>query len=215
DPTQLKRAVFIALASGVVMAGADGPMAVRIAETTEGQAAERTGVELRRALQMVGNHESYREARNLVEQAYIREAEAIRSPSVLAEGDAKAVTKIDELAKTFVETGRAADLKRLETYAKSVGSADIKLTSDEEQASKLIPRKKPGAPAQQGFGGRGAPTAVPGNGAQEARLFADGKRTILEIRDAVSAEFFPIEAGKFIQYFRDLEKQGQFEIVQK
>ncbi len=218
DPTQLKRAVFIALASGHVMAGADGAMAVRIAETTAGQAAERTGTELRHALQMVGDHDNYREARNLVEQAYIREAEAIRSSAVLAEGDAKSVAKIDELAKTFVETGRVADLKRLEAYAKSVGSAEIKLTSDEEQASKLIPRKKPGAPAQQGFGGGGrggAPSAVPGTGAQEARLFADGKRTILDIRDAVSAEFFPIEAGKFIQYFRDLEKQGQFEIVQK
>lgn len=217
DPTQLKRAVFIALASGHVMAGADGPMAVRIAETTMGQAAERTGTELRRALQMIGDHESYREARNLVEQAYIREAEAIRSSAVLAEGDAKSVARIEELAKTFVETGRAADLKRLETYARSAGSAEIKLTSDEEQASKLIPRRKPGAPAQQGFGGRGGAqqTAVPGTGAQEARLFADGKRTILEIRDAVSAEFFPIEAGKFIQLFRDLEKQGQFEIVQK
>ena len=217
DPTQLKRAVFIALASGYVMASADGPMAVRIAETTMGQAAERTGTELRRALQMVGDHENYREARNLVEQAYIREAEAIRSPMVLAEGDAKSVPRIEELAKTFVETGRAADLKRLETYAKSAGSTEIRLTSDDEEASKLIPRKKPGAPAQQGFGGGrgGAPTAVPGSGAQEARLFADGKRTILEIRDAVSAEFFPIEAGKFIQYFRELEKQGEFEIVKK
>jgi hypothetical protein len=194
-------------------------MAVRIAETTMGQAAERTGGELRRALQMVGDHESYREARNLVEQAYIREADAIRSPAVVAEGDAKAVARIEELAKTFVETGRAADLKRLETYAKSAGPTEIKLTSDEEQASKLIPRRKPGAPVQQGFGGGGgrggALMAVPGTGAQEARLFADGKRSILEIRDAVSAEFFPIEAGKFIQLFRDLEKAGQFEIVQK
>jgi aminopeptidase YwaD len=216
DPTQLKRAVFIALASGHVMAGADGPLAVRIAETTTGQAAERTGTELRLALQMVGNHESYREARNLVEQAYLREADAIRSSTILAEGDAKSVARIDELAKTFVDTGRAADLKRLETYAKAtLGSAEIKLTSDEEQASKLIPRKKPGAPAPQGFGRGGTPAAVPGTGAQEARLFADGKRSILDIRDAVSAEFFPIDAAKFIQYFRDLEKQGQFEIVQK
>ena len=219
DPTQLKRAVFIALATGHVIASSDGPMAVRIAETSAGQAAERTGAELRRALQMVGDHESYREARNLIEQAYLRESDAIRSSSVLAENDAKSVAKIDELAKTFVETGRAADLKRLEAYAKSVVSTEIKLTSDEEQASKLIPRKKPNAPAQQGFGGGGgrggAPSAVPGTGAQEARLFADGKRTILEIRDAVSAEFFPIEAGKFIELFHELEKQGQFEIVQK
>ncbi len=220
DPTQLKRAVFIALATGHVIANADGPGAVRIAETTMGQAAERTGTELRHALQMIGDKQPYREARILIEQAYLREADAIRSAAVLAEGDAKSVARIEELAKTFADTGRAADLARLDTYAKSSQvSTEIKLTADEQEASKLIPRRKPGAPAQQGFGGGGGrggqQTAVPGTGAQEARLFADGKRTILDIRDAVSAEFFPIEAGKFIQYFRDLEKQGQYEIVAK
>jgi hypothetical protein len=217
DPTQLKRAVFIALATGHVIASANGDTAVRIAETSMGQAAERTGTELRHALQMIGDHEPYREARILIEQAYAREADAIRSSSVLAEGDAKSVARIDALAKNFYDTGRAADLARLDAYS---ASHEIKLTPDEEAASKLIPRRKAGAPAQQGFGGgggRGGPqqSAVPGTGAQEARLFADGKRTILEIRDAVSAEFFPIDAGKFIQYFRDLEKQGQFEIIQK
>ncbi len=215
DATQLKRAVFIALASGSVMAGADANMAVRIAETTEGQAAERTAAELRRALQMVGNREPFREAHVLVEQAYLREADAIRSAEILAEGDAKSVARIEELAKTFADTGRTADLARLNTYAKSViGNSDIKLTADEEQASKLIPHRKPGATQPQGGGGGrgGAPSVIPGTGAQEARLFADGKRSILDIRDAVSAEFYPMDAAKFIEFFRE---SSQFEIKEK
>ena len=217
DPTQLKRAVFISLATGNVLAGADGPMAVRVAETSAGQAAERTGTELRHALQMVGDHEPYRDARVLVEQAYIREAEAIRSAKVLAGSDARAIAKIEELARTFESTGRTADLARLNDYAKvTLGSTEIKLSPSEEEASKLIPRPKPGAPPQpQGFGRGGPQPAVPGTGAQEARLFADGHRSILDIRDAVSAEFFPIDAAKFIEYFRSLEKSGQFEIVTK
>src|SRR5271154_6810403 len=47
------------------MAAADGPMAVRVAETAAGQAAERTGTELRHALQMIGDRAPYREARVL------------------------------------------------------------------------------------------------------------------------------------------------------
>jgi aminopeptidase YwaD len=222
DPTQLKRAVFIALASGHAMAIADGPGAVRIAETVAGQAAERAGTELRHALQMIGNGEPYREARILIEQAYLREADAIRSAAILAENDTKSAARIEEMARTFAETGRAADLARLDAYAKTIGSVEVKLTSVEEQASKLIPRRKSGAPAPQGFGGGGGggrggagTQVIPGTGAQEARLFADGKRSILDIRDAVSAEFGPQDAAKFIEFFRDLEKSGQFEIVQK
>jgi len=225
DPTQLKRAVFIALASGHAMASADGPMAVRVAETAAGQAAERTGTELRHALQMIGDRAPYREARVLVEQAYVREGDAIRSAVALAEADAKSAGRIEELAKTFVDTGRTADLARLDAYAKSAGvSTEVKLISEDEQASKLIPRRKPGAAPQPGFGGGGGgrggapagPNALlPGSGANEARLFANGKRSILEIRDAVSAEFYPMDTAKFVEFFQALEKAGQFEVAHK
>jgi len=224
DPTQLKREAFIALATGDVIAGASGPMAVRVAETTAGNALQRTATELRHALQMVGDREPYREARVLVEQAYVREAEAILSAKVLAEADSQAKAQIELLAKEFVDTHRRADLALLDAYAKSaLGSIDIHLSAEEEQASKMIPKPKPGAAAYQGFGGgggggRGGGAAGPnalGSGAGEARMFADGKRSILDIRDAVSAEFFPLDTGKFIELFQSLEKSGQFEIVRK
>jgi len=178
DPTQLKREAFISLASGHVMASADGPGAVRIAEMTVGQAMQRNATELRRALQIVGDHGPLREAQVLVEQAYVREAEEIRSAKILAESDAKAVARIEELATTFVGTHRSADLALLNSYAKStLGSSDVKLTSEEEQASKLVPRFKPGVamPAARGGGGGGggggANALIPGAGAQEAVLF--------------------------------------------
>ena len=127
------------------------------------------------------------------------------------------------MAKTFVAAGRAADLATLDAYAKSEGLVtSVNLTSTEAQAATLIPRRKPGAEPQRGFGGGGrggapaGPNAlIPGTGANEARLFADGKRSILEIRDAVSAEFYPMDTAKFIEFFRELEKAGQFEVTQK
>ena len=60
DPTQLKRAAFIGLASLVVMANADASGALRIAELTTGNAAARAGEQLRLALQMVGEKGSFK-----------------------------------------------------------------------------------------------------------------------------------------------------------
>lgn len=216
DPTQLKRAMFIALAAGHVIAGAKGEEAVRISETSAGYAAERTATELRLALQRIGDGESPREAMNLVKQAYIREGDEIRSAAVLAEGDAAAVSRIDALAKNFVETGERADMARLENYYHLLhGSSlitSIQLTADEKEAARLIPKHKPGF-GERGVGGsRGAGGPLPGMAGQEARAFADGKRTVLDIRDAVSAEFGPQDTAKFIAYFRQLEKSGEAEI---
>jgi hypothetical protein len=42
--------------------------------------------------------------------------------------------------------------------------------------------------------------------AYEALNFVDGKRTLLEIRDAVSAEYGPLAAADVEQYFRFLER---------
>lgn len=230
DPTQLKRVAFIGLASAHVLAGADGPGAVRIAETTAGLAAERTGAELRLALQMIGDGgtegalKARGEALNLVRQAYLRESEAIRSAKVLAENDQRAKTEIEAIARNFVETGEPADLSRVKNYSKLVAGdlPEGKPSAATEEAARLIPKRLKPAPQFSGGGGaggagqRGAETApLVGFYAQEARNFANGQRSILEIRDAISAEFGPVDAEKVVAFFRGLEKTGEFELKAK
>jgi len=227
DPTQLKRVAFIGLASMHVMAGAGALSAVRIAELTEGYAAERTATELRHAMQIAGDgnadSQSYHEALNLIEQAYARESDAIRSAAVLAE-NSEATTLINQLAKTFVETGLKADTARLKEYATLIrheAPAMYSLNPAEKEAAGLVPVRKPAA--SEGFvggggggGGRqGNQAPLAGFNAQEARTFADGKRTILDIRDAVSAEFGPLDTAKFVEFFRQLEKSGEFALNPK
>lgn len=204
DPTQLKRAAFIALASGQVMANASGDAAVQVAETVAGYAAQRTATELRLALQMLGRGGPYREARVLVEQAYAREGDAIRSVKVLAAGDKEATADIETIATVFVDAGKPADLKRLD----ALGSQDVHLTAMETEASKLTPRRKQAAQP-----GAQRPSVLTGVTASEARAFADGHRSILDIRDAVTAEFGPQDTGKFIDFFKGLEKSGEFELA--
>jgi aminopeptidase YwaD len=223
DPTQLKRAAFLGLASGLVLANADGPGAVRIAETTAGLAAERAGTELRLALQMIGDGGSQdglrarQEALNLVHQSYLREGDAIRSAQSLAENDAQAKGKIESIAQNFVTTGEPADLNRVKNYSKLVAGdlPQAKPNPTEEEAANLIPiRKKPAPQGGPGGGGGGGNPNAPlvGFYAQEARNFANGKRSILEIRDAISAEFGPVDASKVIAFFRSIEKTGEFEL---
>ena len=220
DPTQLKRVAFIGLASLHVMANAGGAGAVRIGETSAGLAAERTGTELRLALQMIGDGaregalKSRHEALNLVHQAYLREGEAIRSAKVLAEGDTRAKSEIDAIAQSFVETGEPADLSRVKNYSSLVAGEmpEGKPSATEEEALRLIPIRKKPAPQTGGPGGGGANAPLVGFYAQEARNFANGQRTVLDIRDAISAEFGPVDAEKVIAFFRGLEKTGEFEL---
>ncbi len=221
DPTQLKRVAFIGLASMHAMASAGARTALRIAELTEGYAGERTATELRHAMQMVGDGGAdaacYREALNLIRQAYQREGDAIRSASVLAE-NRETTARIDEMARTFVETGEKADVARLNEYARIIrGGAPPAYTMNaaEKEAASLTPVRA--KPAPEGFGGAGggrgtAQAPLTGFNAMEARSFADGKRSILDIRDAVSAEFGPIDAAKFVGFFRELEKSGEFSL---
>ena len=119
------------------------------------------------------------------------------------------------MAKTFADTGRTADLARLSAYAKSKRLSIVeKLTPDELTASKMVPKRKAREAGGngRGGGGRGGPFIIPGTGAQEALAFANGKRSVLNIRDAVSAEFGPQDTAKFIEYFRSQEKSGAVEI---
>jgi len=224
DPTQLKRVAFIGVASMHVMASAGALTALRIAELSEGYAGERTAAELRRAMQMVGDGNadapSYREALNLIHQAYAREGDAIRSATILAE-NSEAASQINTLAKTFVETGEKTDTARLREYATLIrrdAPAVYNMTAADTEAAGLVPvRKKPAPEGSQGGGARDAENQPPlaGFNALEARNFADGRRSILDIRDAVSAEFGPLDTAKFLQFFRQLEKTGEFALEQK
>lgn len=61
-------------------------------------------------------------------------------------------------------------------------------------------------------GGDQAVTTLTGMGAQEARAFADGKRTVLDIADAVSSEFGAMEVKLFLDYFKEQAKNKALEL---
>jgi hypothetical protein len=96
------------------------------------------------------------------------------------------------------------------------------LTASEQAASKLVPTRKEQAAGGRGGGGGGgggaganpAP-ALTGYYAQEARNFADGVRSILDIRNAISAEFGPVKVDDVVRFFREGEAAGAYMITTK
>jgi hypothetical protein len=116
-----------------------------------------------------------------------------------------------------MEAGIAADTARIQAYAAARGIVDKPLTAAEAEAAKLIPVTKPGPASLFGGGSRGPqdPTRLSGMGAQEARAFADGRRSVLDIADAVSSEFGAIDVKLFLDYFKEQAKGDSLELKQR
>ena len=134
------------------------------------------------------------------------------------------------MADTFVETGQTADLRRLTVYAQALGvdpSVAAQTTPEELAASRIVPVRKKAAPGMGGFGGPGGGRGA-GAGdqdpveasraqynAMEMRGFANGQRSILDIRNALSAEYGPQDLAKVMDFFKGLEKTGEFALTQR
>ena len=101
-----------------------------------------------------------------------------------------------------------------------VWGQSYKLDADEQVAAGLTPIRK--KPAPSGFGGPGGPRPDANRDPAEAsraqynalemRGFANGKRTVVDIRDALSAEYGAQPVAKVLEFFRGLEMTGEFEL---
>jgi hypothetical protein len=241
DPTQMKRAAFLMIATASIFANSGPNDTMAIAGVALSYAEERIAADVRDAMAFVNNsaaadlNENYKEALNLVKWAYWREKIDVRSAGSLAIGDKAAIADVNALADTL-SGGEAADAARVKLAYKSAASrlkvayAEVPaLSAAEQAAAKLIPSKKPvdpnapqagrggGAGRAGGAGSAGGAQAAPaptltGYHTQEANNFADGTRSILDIRNAISAEFGPVPVENVVNYFRNLERQGTWTI---
>jgi hypothetical protein len=233
DPTQMKRAAFLMIAVANIFATAGPAEAVAVANTAMQYANSRAATDLGDALNLISAstsatiNDSYKEALNQVRMAYVRERADIRSAGSLAFGDKSALSDIAALEQTFAAV-EAVDVQRVQqayaAKAKRLGvtvALTPALTSSEQGASKLVPTRKEQAAGGRGAGGGGgggganpAP-ALTGYYTQEARNFADGVRSILDIRNAISAEFGPVKVDDVVRFFRDGEAAGIYAIATK
>ena len=176
DPTQMKRAAFLMIAVGSVFANAGPADAVAVAGVAVSYAQKRMASDLADALSLIASstaanlNNNYKEALNLVRQAYLRESHELCCPAAsLALGDKSAVANI----RAFGEPLPAFDISRSRTMVReaslsrsrspSEGAARRDARDDRRRES----RREMGARAETGRAGAarsGSPSAAVGAG---------------------------------------------------
>jgi hypothetical protein len=218
DATQIKRTAFIGVATTAVLAGADADDAARLASITAGYAGQRVGAEGRDAALMLAAatrdelDEAYLEARNIIEQAYIREHAAIASVERVAKGN-REVQRIARAAADGFNRGRDLDLARVDLAYQQISGvsrlAKAAPTAAEQRAARAFPTLISTGVLRPS---RVQSAELRGFHAMEALWFADGTRSILEIRNAISAELGAVPLEKVLRFFDEQEERGTVQV---
>ncbi len=206
DSTQLKRVAVIGTAAAAFLAGA-GPDEVEalIAEVGT-RSLERLGRDLARAEAMVGGADktkmtdAYREADNILTQALLREDATLASIRFFTRGDARLETllkaKLTGLAGCRVSFVRELeDVYKARCAREGLAAQRIQLSAEEIRLGKLIPErteKLNGVFDSRAFSQmrrdmKDGPSYNLGRSETEVRNLIDGKRSIVQIRNAVAA----------------------------
>jgi aminopeptidase YwaD len=237
DPTQMKRIAVIGAAFLHAIANAGPREAEELVAVGAARARERLAMQLRKTVACVSDAEAEElprvalEARISLRATVDREQRSLEAIEPWLEGDHDAAAFTENMiSKLAVDGGRL--IEELDSFhhrkAEALGvPATLAERSREEEALRgRIPvraetPKGPIYPNRFLYGGAWLAERV-GCGklldpailrdgqyvAYEALNFVDGRRDLLQIRDAVSAEFTPVSAGHVEEFFSVLEKAG-------
>lgn len=227
DASQMKRAMVIAGAAAYVLATAGAKELPVLAENALEKARARLAREERRAFDLLPSA-PYPEAENIIAQAYRREAAALETLRVFAE-TAETRAYLDAVVQDVAQ-GEAAARKRLARHADLIekqGGVKFERMEPRSPLASLVPVRRPEIRGPVNFfrpeygewwlaEKLGDPRfrekvrlAARGHYyLYETLNFADGKRNLGEIRDAVAAEYGPARMEDIEEYFRTLERVG-------
>lgn len=231
DATELKRVMYIALGSVLYIANAESEQAIELNALVAANAMgamSKDGAEVIAALVDSAQNENalyraYREGMNRLIFAKQREAGAIASVRQL-DKQRLAAGAIDRSLQQLHT--HAAALEQNVQLAYNQFCADkkwvprkITLTSDEVAAQKMIPVREPvfTGPLEMGYlveklagaTGTGLPVeaiGLSGEVTYEIANYMDGRRSVLDLRNAVSAEFGPQPLSKVVDFVKLLEQ---------
>lgn len=227
DSTQLKRVVVLSAASALFLANAGPGEVPGIITEVASRAQRRLAEEFKKAEMSIlrankdNLHEQRKEAVNLVEQAFKREKEALASIKFFCRGEKSAEEKINSRIKAFdnlktIYLNLLEELYQRRCLELKIAPTKLTLSPEEIRLSRLIPvrtEKMKGYFNAMEFRERmreikDLPAYNLGRAEFEARNFIDGQRSILEIRNALSAEYGPIPLKQVENFILVLEKTG-------
>jgi hypothetical protein len=151
DATQLKRVCFIGAAAAYTIAGADDELAMKIAAEVAGNASDRIGSQLERAVDEIGEVKKdgfenlFKRARGYIEAAIINEKATLSSTSELVTDVTIYNPYLIKIAASIDASGKAS-LSAFDSYAemkaKSLGFTGItfKASDLEAKAKTIIPK---------------------------------------------------------------------------
>lgn len=216
EPTKIKRSAFIAAASGYYLATMpDG--AAALLRLCYANAHARLAEDGARAAAMASDTARIRDAANIVAQGALREQRRLRSLERF-----RATVRLGADATTGLEAGLAETARAiLSTFmpradVEQLSRAGFRVTAGDAR----VPVRNPAVKGPLDANGdwladKAGPSRVAiarlSNGddlTYEIANFVDGTRSVAEIRDAVSAEYQPIELAAVAEYIDLLAKAG-------
>jgi hypothetical protein len=215
EPTKIKRSAFVAAASGYYLATMpDGGAALMRLAQANGYA--RLAEDGRRAAVLAAGGRTA-EAANLVTQGLRREESRLTSISRFAVG--KDAPPLDAGTLERMRAGLGAAARAMLDAMPGLGgpaSAEHPPATDARVPVRDLRVKGPLGPGDDwlaekaGSGAAIAITRVPRSEdvTYEIVNFVDGTRTVADIRDAVSAEFAPVDLGAVSEYLDLLARAG-------
>jgi hypothetical protein len=181
-------------------------------------------------------------ARNLLRHAYRREGAAIRSVSAYAR-TAETRARVEDLASSFeknLDTDRTLEAL-MGSRRLAIEKREPSLTNTEQQAARIVPSRVPGKEllgTAVVFSQPGADDGIDvqfvtdafRQAAQRLRAvgksdlvvlalndapayYADGRRSVLQIREEMAAEYTLIPIEALVEYFRAFEKAGVMALI--
>jgi hypothetical protein len=239
DSTQLKRVVFLSVASAVCLAGAGPAETEKMIAEVSGRSLARLGQDRVRAERRLRDaaaadlHAAYREAQIILTQGFLREGGALDSLRFFIKGDPRLEAALQSQQKT-IEACRLPFTQALEgAYRARCQKEGVKpqraaLSAAEIRLGKIIPSRteKMTGPldlmtyytaiqdkeVRPIFGKVGALEG-------EIRNFIDGRRSLLQVRNAVAAEAafmnVPLPSLEDVENFvKVLEKLGYVKLTE-
>ena len=231
DATQLQRNAVVVAAVALYFASADEEEAPALAAYVAARGRARIAADVAKAVAHVAEAEArdrepaYREGRNLIHQAYAREAAAVTSVKRLAPKGRAA--EVVAQAVSRLEDGEGNDFSALEkAYQAMTGKnpPNVELTKEEKEmtARVFVPV------ADYGAWYDAMEKVKPSDGLHsmmrfEALNFADGKRNAYEIYEAVAAEalsagawyYGTVKPGDVQKALEDAAKAGALTVKAK
>jgi len=228
DSTQLRRAIVLGMMTAGSIANMDGASAADFAERIYARAVQRMGLDLEKAVETVERgrpgSDDLGEALNLVDRGFEREQGTLTSLLKLFPGEKSLERtirqKIEGLKLERESARRAVRDSCLEMCSRRMvipPQSPSGLTPEEKEAARLIPSRIPGFPgplSDEYIALKLEPKGIPYNNpfseaaGFEVGAFIDGKRSVLEIRNAVSAECGPVRLADVRDYVQKLAAAG-------